>query len=114
MNRIRQTFSLALVLALAGLGMTAQAQRRTYGTTNLQTRQLIRRIENRTNIFRSSLNAALDNSRLDGTRREDNISQFVSDFESATSQLRDRINSRQNVSADVQNVLDRAALIDSF
>ena len=114
MNRIRQTFGLALVFVFAYVGMTAQAQRRTYGTTNLQTRQLIRRIENRTNIFRSSLNAALDNSRLDGTRREDNINQFVSDFESATNQLRDSFNSRQDVSTSVQAVLDRAALIDSF
>jgi hypothetical protein len=114
MNRIRQAFSLALVFVLAGLGMMAQAQRRTYGTTNQQTRLLIRRIENRTNIFRSSLSAALDNSRIDGTQREDNINQFVSDFESATNQLRDRINSRQVVVADAQNVLDRAALIDSF
>jgi len=115
MNRSRQAFSLALVFVLAGLGMmTAQAQRRTYGTTNQQTRLLIRRIESRANIFRSSLTSALDNSRIDGTQREDNINQFVSDFESATNQLRDRINTRQVVAADVQNVLDRAALIDSF
>jgi YMGG-like Gly-zipper len=114
MKRIRQTFSLALVLVLAGLGLTAQAQRRANGSTNWQARQLVNRIENRTNIFRSSLKAALDNSRLDGTRREDNINQFVSDFESATNQLRDGLNNRQNVSTDVQNVLDRAALIDSF
>jgi len=114
MNRIRQTFSLALVFVLAGLSMTAEAQRRTYNTTDQQTRQLIRRIENRTNIFRSSLNSALDRSRIDGTRREDNINTFVSDFQSATNQLRDNLNSRRDVSADVQSVLDRAALIDSF
>lgn len=39
---------------------------------------------------------------------------FVRDFETATDQLRDRFNRRQSVAADVQNVLDRAAFIDSF
>ncbi|HYJ46900.1 MAG TPA: hypothetical protein VEV81_09825, partial [Pyrinomonadaceae bacterium] len=114
MNRIRQMFGLALVFILAGLGMTAEAQRPTYGVNNQQVRQLIRRIENRTDLFRSSIGAALNRSRIDGTNREDDINAFVSDFENATNQLRDRFNSRQSVAADVQNVLDRAALIDSF
>jgi hypothetical protein len=114
MNRIRRMFSVALVLALAGLSMTAQAQRRPYRATDQQVRQLIRRIENRTNTFRSTLDATLDRSRIDGTRQEDNINQLVGDFENATNQLRDRFNSRQSVSGDVQNVLNQAALIDSF
>jgi hypothetical protein len=107
-------FSLALVLALAGIGMTAEAQRRTYRGTDQQVRQLITRIESRTNVFRSDLDARLDRSRIDGTRQEDNINQLVGDFENATNRLRDRFNSRQSVSADVQSVLDQAALIDSF
>src|SRR4051812_47854114 len=114
MNRIRQVFGLALVFMLAGLGMTAQAQRRAYSATDLQVRQLIRRIENHTSVFRGSLSAALDRSRIDGTNREDNINAFVSDFENAANQLRDRFNRRQSVAADVQNVLDRAAFIDNF
>ena len=114
MNRMRRMFSLTLVLALACIGMTAQAQRRTYRGTDQQVRQLITRIESRTNVFRSDLDARLDRSRIDGTRREDNINQLVGDFENATNRLRDRFNSRQSVSADVQSVLDQAALIDSF
>ena len=114
MNRIRQIFSVALVFALAGLSLTAEAQRRPYRATDQQVRQLIRRIENRTDLFRSSLDAALDRSRIDNTRAEDDINRFVSDFEDAVAQLRDRFNSRRSVTADVQNVLDRAALIDSF
>ena len=114
MNRMRRMFSLALVLALACIGMTAQAQRRTYRGTDQQVRQLITRIESRTNLFRSDLDARLDRSRIDGTRREDDINQLVGDFENATNRLRDRFNSRQSVSADVQSVLDQAALIDSF
>ncbi|MDT5062156.1 MAG: hypothetical protein QOH63_2615 [Acidobacteriota bacterium] len=114
MNRIRRIFSVALILALAGLSMTAEAQRRTYGPNTQQVRQLIRRIENRTNTFRSTLDATLDRSRIDGTRQEDNINQLVGDFENATNTLRDHFNGRQSVSADVQNVLNQAALIDRF
>ncbi len=114
MNRIRRIFSVALVLALAGLGMTAQAQINTTRVNNQQVRQLIRRIENRTDVFRASLDASLDRSRINSTNAEDDINRFVADFESATNQLRDRFNSRQDVSADVQNVLNQSALIDRF
>jgi hypothetical protein len=114
MNRISRNFSLALVLSLACIGITAEAQRRTYSGTDQQVRQLITRIESRTNVFRSDLGARLDRSRIDGTRQEDDINQMVGDFETATNRLRDRFDSRRSVSADVQSVLDQAALIDSF
>jgi hypothetical protein len=114
MNRIRRIFSVALVLAFASLAMTAQAQITTTRVNNQQVRQLIRRIENRTDVFRASLDASLDRSRINSTNAEDDINRFVADFESATNQLRDRFNSRQDVSADVQNVLNQAALINRF
>jgi hypothetical protein len=114
MNRVRRIFSVALVLALAGLGITAQAQVSMNQTNNRQVRQLIRRIENRTDVFRASLDASLDRSRINSTNTEDDINAFVRDFETATNQLRDRFNSRQDASADVQNVLNQAALIDRF
>jgi hypothetical protein len=103
-----------MVVTLAGLGFTAEAQRRPYRITDQQLQQLIRRIETRTDVFRQSIDATLDRSRYDGTRAEDDINSFVRDFENATNQLRDRFNSRQSVVADVQNVLDRAAFINSF
>jgi hypothetical protein len=115
MNRVRRIFSVAMVLAFASLMMaTAQAQINTSRTTNRQIRQLIIRIENRTDVFRSSLDARLDRSRINNTNAEDDINRMVADFENATNELRDRFNSRQAVSADVQNVLNQAALIDGF
>lgn len=114
MNRIRRIFSVAVMLAFASLAMTAQAQIRTTQVNDRQVRQLIRRIENRTDVFRASLDASLDRSRVNNTNTEDDINRFVGDFETATNQLRDHFNSRQNVSADVQNVLNQAALIDRF
>lgn len=114
MFQVRRIFLTAMVVMLAGLGFTAEAQRRTYGVSNRQVRQIVQRIETRTDIFRASLDASLDRSRIDGTRAEDDINSFIRNFESATDQLRDRANNRQAVAADVQQVLDRAAFINSF
>ncbi|HYY56216.1 MAG TPA: YMGG-like glycine zipper-containing protein [Pyrinomonadaceae bacterium] len=109
---MRQLILTALVLALAGTGMNVQAQ--TYNRSQRSTRQLIRRIEQRTAVFRASVDATLDSSRIDGTRREDNINQFMTDFEQSVRSLSDRFRSRQAVAADVQDVLTRAADINGF
>lgn len=114
MNRMKRIFSIALVLALASLGLTAEAQIRTNRVNQQQVRQLIRRIETRTDTFRASLDASLDRSRINSTNAEDDINAFVRDFEAATDQLSDRFNNRQDVAADVQSVLNQAALIDRF
>lgn len=115
MSKVRKISSLALVVLLSGIATIAQARyQRQYYANDRQIQQLIRRIETRTDNFRAGLERALDRSRLDDTRREDNINQIVSDFEQATNQLRDRFNARQSTVSDVQMVLDRAAWIDNF
>ncbi|HEX5734502.1 MAG TPA: YMGG-like glycine zipper-containing protein [Blastocatellia bacterium] len=115
MNKIRQILSLTLVMMLAGMTAATGAQtQRPYRTDDRTVQQLIRRIETRADSFRMSLGSALENSRLDNTRREDNLNQLVSDFEQATNQLRDRFNNRESTTSDVQTVLDRAARIDRF
>ncbi|HEV2761369.1 MAG TPA: YMGG-like glycine zipper-containing protein, partial [Pyrinomonadaceae bacterium] len=75
---------------------------------------IIRRIENRTDLFRRSMDNALDRSRYDGTRAENDINRFVSEFEQATDTLRSRFDGRTSVASDVENVLNRAAAIDDF
>jgi hypothetical protein len=117
MNRIRQTVSLMLVLALVSLGVqTAQAQfqRRPYRMSDRQVGDLIQRVETSADRFRSSLANALDRSRYNGTSVEDDFNRFVQNFESATDQLRDRFNRRVSVASDVENVLRQAAVIDDF
>ncbi len=115
MTKIKQILSISLVMMLAGLTTATWAQnQRPYRTNDRAVQQLIQRIEERANNFRTSLERALENSRLDNTRREDNVNQLVSDFEQATDQLRERFNARESTASDVQAVLDRAALIDRF
>lgn len=111
-RKIQYLLITALILALAGVSQTAQAQR-PY-RNDRAVRQILNRIDNGTTQFRSSLDAALDRSRLDGTRREDNINQFVLDFNDAVARLRTSFNNRTETSADVQNVLDIATRIDNF
>lgn len=76
--------------------------------------RIIRRIEQQSDRFRSSLDSALDKSRFNGTAREDNINAFVKNFYRETKNLHDRFNSHRSAAADVQLVLDNAARIDSF
>lgn len=81
---------------------------------NGSTQQILNRIENRTDRFRDSLDSTLDDSRLNGSNREDNINQFVRDFEEATKDLRDRFDRGQRISDNVQEVLNQASRIDNF
>lgn len=56
--------------------------------TRRQVAELINRIETGSNRFRRDLDHDLDRSRLDGSRREDNINIDVKKFEEAFNQLR--------------------------
>lgn len=115
MKRVRNIISILLVVAMAGLSVSAQTQRRRpYRNNDYQTRQIVERIETRTTTFRSSLDAALNSSRMDGTRAQDNANQFVNDFSDAVRILRDHLDRRIAVNADVQTVLTRASRIDQF
>jgi len=115
MNRIRQTMSVALVLAMVSLGLTAaQAQTRPYRINDRQVDNVLRRVENSADRFRASFSLALDRSRYNGTSTEDQLNGYVQNFENATDALRDRFNRRVSVAADVENVLNQAAFLNDF
>ncbi|MFN7945095.1 MAG: YMGG-like glycine zipper-containing protein [Blastocatellia bacterium] len=102
-----------VLMALPGAGFSALAQQ-PYRVSDRQVDQLLRRIENRADAFKASLNASLDRSRINGSSREDEINAAMSDFENATDRLRERFNDRRSVSADVQDVLSRADRIEAL
>jgi hypothetical protein len=85
-----------------------------YRISDRQLDAIIRRVENGADRFRADLGTALNRSTYNGTRAEDNINQFIRDFENATDQLRSRFNGRTSVAADVENVLRQATYIDDF
>jgi hypothetical protein len=105
-----------LVLTLAGFGAVTgvRAQNRAPRMNQRQMQQLLRRIETRADRFSNSLENALDRSPMNGTAREDEVNKLLTDFEQATDQMRDRFNSNSLSAPDVEFVLQRAALLDSF
>ncbi len=110
---LKQITYISVITLLISIG-TVAAQSRAYRVSDRQVQTLLTRIENRTNTFKNQVDRSLDNSNIDGTRREDNINEFVGNFENATNQLKDNFNGRRSTSADVQEVLNRAAFINSF
>lgn len=85
-----------------------------YRMSDKQVEEIIHRIESQSDVFRKSLDRALDKSRLDGTRREDDINSFVKEFYKETKRLHDHFDSHKSTASDVQTLLDRAAQIDQF
>jgi hypothetical protein len=115
MSSFRRAIAIIFALGVLLAGFTAMAQQqRTYRGTYQSVRNLINRIDSRSTTFRNTLDTALDQSQLDGTNAEDNINQFVRDYDASVDRLRERFEARQSTAADAQEVLNRAALIDRF
>jgi hypothetical protein len=115
--RTRSFVSAALLVALiimTASGLSVSAQQRAYRASDQQVSLLLRRIDLRSTLFRQSVETALRWSRFDRTRRENNITEFVRDFEAAVARLRERFNQRRDDTDDAREVLNRAAYIDGF
>ena len=112
-KKILQSFYLLLFTTLFATAATVNAQK-PYRVSDSQVQYLLNRIEQRTDTFKNDLDKSLDTSRLDGSDTEDMINGYVNDFESATDALKDKFNSRDSVADDVEDVLNRAAFINSF
>lgn len=105
--------TLSLLMLLSGLSLTVLAQR-PYRVSDRQLDQLLRRIETRADTFQSSLVQALNRSRANGTNRENEINNYVRDFEAATNRLRANFNGRSTTASDVEEVLGRGWAINNF
>jgi DNA repair exonuclease SbcCD ATPase subunit len=85
-----------------------------YRVTDKEVDDLLTRIENQSDKFRGSLDHALDRSRLNNTRREDNVNEFVKNFYAASKRLRENFNDHKSTAADVESVLQQATQINTF
>jgi len=97
-----------------GYGYPSPVSGRAYSLSDVQLDALLRRVSNESDRFRNDIGLALNRSRYDNTRAEDNINQFVTDFASSLTQLRARYDSGSSVSGDVQSVMRQATYIDDF
>ena len=76
--------------------------------------EIIRQLESDTDKFKSSLDKALDDSHLNGTRAEDEINAFVKRFEEATDRLRNNAEDQQHAPRSAREVLNRGRAINRF
>jgi hypothetical protein len=113
MRTITRTAAILALMLLAGFANQALAQR-PYRLSESDLRGLMSRLERDSDQFRQSIDSSLDRSRLDGSRAEDRINDFVQAFEQATDRLKSRFDDDRSASATVQEVLDRGAAIDRF
>ena len=109
---IMTTIALFLV-AVTSIPAQAQYSRgaRGGGYRKAQVEQIIRRLENQSDRFVRSFDRSLDNSRVDGTMREDNLNQRARDLENSLDVLRqefDRTDRYQDTRSQVSGVLNVA------
>jgi hypothetical protein len=100
----------SILLGVAGI----QAQVWNPRANDNQVRNLLNRLETRTDTFRGQLDNRLDNSRWDNTSAEDNVMAYVNAFENATDQLRRSFTDGRATRAEVDQVLTYGTYIDSF
>ena len=77
-------------------------------------REIIRQLETDTDNFKSSLDSALDSSNLNGTRAEDEINEYVKQFEEATDRLKSHSEDREYAPNAAREVLTRGRSINVF
>jgi hypothetical protein len=99
------------MLVLVCSAQYSRAQRAWYRGNVLD---IIRQLETDTDRFKSSLDKALDRSRLNGTQREDEINGYVKEFEQATDRLRNRAEDREHSPNLAREVLNRGRAINRF
>lgn len=85
-----------------------------YNLSDVQMRQLIQRIDNTTAIFSRAFRQDLNRFYGSDRNSADEARRQLSQFETSMVQLRNRVNSRQSTSSDVNNVLNSAAYLNNY
>lgn len=85
-----------------------------YNTNDRNVQNLISQLETRTDAYRREVTAALGRSIINNSRSGESILTYINDFETATDRLKQNFGTRRSTSADVEEVLNRAGLIDAF
>ncbi len=100
----------SMLLGVAGV----QAQVWNSRANDNQVKNLLNRLETRTDTFRGQLDNQLDRSRWDNTSAEDNVMAYVNAFENATDRLRTSFNDGRASRSEVDQVLTFGTYIDGF
>jgi len=106
-------FSAFLFLGLVSTSFV-KAQTRPYRVTDRQVLTVLTRIETNTDIYKQQANNALRRGVLSSGDTQETFSDYLAEFESAVANLNQNFDSRRSASADVQDVMSRAAGINDF
>jgi YMGG-like Gly-zipper len=100
--------------AVFGGGGVDNNNNNNYNLSDYQMRQLVDRLNVRSATFSRNLRNDLNRSGYNDRNSLDEVRRQLSDYETALTQLRNRVNSRQSSSSDARNVLDRAAFLNNY
>lgn len=107
-------FSVFLFTGLITTTSFVQAQTRPFRVTDRQVQALVTRITANTDIYKRQLDTALNQTTLSKGDSEDAILNAITDFETATDDLKQKVGSRSSANTDVEELLNRAADINQF
>ena len=116
MSRYARYLTAAVALTMSGT-LTPPAHATTQEPSRLsddQVERLLERIETAADKFRGSLDDALDTSRVDDSRLENDLNRYVRAFENATDRLEKRFDDDKSSAEDVREVMTRAASINGM
>lgn len=85
-----------------------------YNLTDIQMRQLVQRIDSRTTTFSRSLRQDLNRRDINDRYSIDQVRQQLSTYETSVVQVRNRTNTRQISSSDVNTLLQSAAYLNNY
>ncbi len=107
-------FVLALMLTTPSLAQ-GRYRGRVYSKADVD--RIIKRVEDRSDAFQKMVDRNLDRSRLNGSKREDNINDQVKDLEKALDDLRrefDRKDSFRETRREVERVMSEADEVNAL
>ena len=102
-----------LLIPAIGLAQPRVARGRLY--TKADVDRIIKRVEDRSDKFKKEFDKSLDRSRLNNTRREDQLNDYAEDLEKATDELRrefDRRDAWAENKSEVRKCLEIATKIN--
>ncbi|MEO8433402.1 MAG: hypothetical protein ABI596_00780 [Pyrinomonadaceae bacterium] len=109
----KRIVSILLLIALSGIGLSVNAQQQSSRNNTRQVGDILHRLTQSSQDFRSSLTDAIENRR-DDNRPENDINSFERDFANATAQLNTRFTRGRAGIGDVRNVLQKASVVNGF
>jgi hypothetical protein len=114
MNKSKRIMSVFMLLALGVFCVNTQAQQQSNRLRDRQVSWVLQRLERSSNKYRSSLNLALVNGRIDETRPQNDINSFEPSFAAALDRFKEGFDRRTATAGDVQEVLQKASIVNGF